>query len=87
MITIKALFSNWIFRIILVLIVVIAILLIIFWPRKTNTTETFTCPKNTDFVNCMPRVVNNEAERKEADRQAEYCQFIQDNCPNVQVVF
>lgn len=83
--TIKFL-NSWTFRIIIALIVIVIILLIIFWPRKT-TTETFTCSTDTKFVNCMPQIGNTDAERQAAQRQAEYCQFIQKNCPNVQAVF
>jgi len=87
--TLNKIFHSWIFYAAVAIVIIVVVLLIIYLPRKNSNNsanDNFTCP-TASFINCMPAVINNESQRQEAERQARYCQFVGENCPNVQIAF
>lgn len=70
-------------------ILIILILLVIFWPRKNdaNVDDSYTCPTDTDWVNCMPTFTDSSDGSDSAGNSADYCKFVEDNCPDISVVY
>ena len=79
---------KWILCIIAIVIIAL-VLLIIFWPSKddSETSEGYSCPTDTDWVNCMPTFTGDSGQSDSTINSADYCKFVEDNCPDISVVY
>ena len=71
--------------IIIAIIAAIAIALTVYFVMKNKnsaSSDNFTCP-TTEYIDCMPRVGVSAKDKAAAEKQARYCDFVAQNCPNV----
>ena len=74
--------NYWYIKLAVLIVIIAIVLLIIFWPRKTTqSTNNFTCPAPGTWVDCMPKVINSQADQNAMD----YCDFVKAHCPDAQI--